>query len=568
MRKIVVVILFFVLYTVQAIAQNKADYYYYKGEKRELTIDSGELKIVCPQNYISTLTELYGLYVISKELGSYKDHKEVAWINVSVSPEDYSMTIEELKNDDNVLFVSRIIKTEGEASMSDRFLVNLNDRSNESQVMELAVTLGVTAEGFIGFDNWFRLKIESGSVGDALYCSNVFFESGLFKDVDPCFDMNIHSAHSSVSSSNQWAIDGTNTDIDALGAWDYNEGNNNVKIAIVDGGIASWHPTFNGTNFGASHAIISGGSSIFPGVYNSHGTELASVIASNHTNGVVYGIAPGVTIMDAAVEITGTRSMLPDELAQQISWSYRNGADIINCSWGSQGNDLNSSVLEQVLDSALYAGRNGKGCIVVFAAGNENQNRISYPGNYNPDILVVGGVRKNGNQASYSNSGPEIDIAAPSDSIFLASVYYVQHASMIPQYTHEYINGTSYSAAFVSGIAGLLLSEVPSLTRKQATDLIERSAQKVGTDIYDVANHNYNGSWNRYVGHGLVNAKNTLCTEICNTTTVHNETIQGCHVKMHDVDTCGDLEIFYYSTVSITDDFYLDTGDELFLIKD
>lgn len=34
------------------------------------------------------------------------------------------------------------------------------------------------------------------------------------------------------------------------------------------------------------------------------------------------------------------------------------------------------------------------------------------------------------------------------------------------------------------------------------------------------------------------------------------------------IDTCGDLEIFYYSTVSITDDFYLDTGDELFLIKD
>lgn len=32
--------------------------------------------------------------------------------------------------------------------------------------------------------------------------------------------------------------------------------------------------------------------------------------------------------------------------------------------------------------------------------------------------------------------------------------------------------------------------------------------------------------------------------------------------------SCGDNEIFYYSTVSITDDFYLDTGDELFLIKD
>jgi len=567
MKRAIIISLLF-LTTLQSFSQVDTEYYYYKGEKQTIKINTGKLKLICPREYVRCISDTYNLKIDSVESCTYRNCKDATRMTITINPSDFSTVLSNLRGDDNILQVSRMVESDTEVSVSDRFLVNIADRSQEPMIEEMATEMGLTGIGFIDLDNWYRLEVSNQSVGDALSCSNIIFESGLCKDVDPCFDIGIQPYHSSVSTSNQWAIDGIGTDIDALGAWEYNEGKSTVKIAIVDCGIASWHPTFEGSHFGSVHAIPSTADQYFNGVYGMHGTELASVIASNHTTGLAYGISPGVTVLDAAT-CMNFNHLLPDELAQQISWARRNGADIINCSWGTQTNDLHSISLEQALDSALYSGRDGKGCVVVFAVGNEHSSQISYPANYNADLLAVGAVKKNGTRSTYSNAGVEIDIVAPGDSIFLASFDMTLHASSTPQYVYKYQEGTSFSAAYASGVAGLLLSEVPTLTGKQVIDLIERSAQKTGNETYQtLSSRSRNGTWNSSMGYGLIDAKHVLCTEYSNTTTSGVTTIEGCHVKMYNIDSCGDIEVFYHATVSITDNFYLELGDEIDFYKE
>ena len=48
-----------------------------------------------------------------------------------------------------------------------------------------------------------------------------------------------------------------------------------------------------------------------------------------------------------------------------------------------------SSLIDDAITEALTSGRGGKGCVVVFAAGNNNGS-IIYPARSNPAILVVG----------------------------------------------------------------------------------------------------------------------------------------------------------------------------------
>ena len=89
------------------------------------------------------------------------------------------------------------------------------------------------------------------------------------------------------------------------------------------------------------------------------------------------------------------------ELASGISWAWQNGADVINNSWGDQGgrfyNQMHSAILEEAITNAMRGGRNGLGCVVVFAAGNTS-SVIDYPANYHDAILTVESITKKGTE--------------------------------------------------------------------------------------------------------------------------------------------------------------------------
>ena len=161
---------------------------------------------------------------------------------------------------------------------------------------------------------------------------------------------------------------------------------------------------------------------------------------------------------------------------------------------------LHSSILEDAITTAITSGRNGKGMIVVFAAGNYNSSTVDYPANFYSDILVVGSINSADKRSSSSSYGTCVDVVAPGNQIW----------STLQQNQTGYMSGTSMAAPHVAGLAALILSINPELTGKEVVNIIEKTAQKVGGYSYTTTSNRPNGTWNNEMGYGLCNAFEAL----------------------------------------------------------
>ena len=155
-----------------------------------------------------------------------------------------------------------------------------------------------------------------------------------------------------------------------------------------------------------------------------------------------------------------------------IYYAVRNGARIINMSWGGP-------IYSQALHEALaYAYR--RGVLLVAAAGNSARNNDlepMYPANFPiPSQITVAASTSFDNLASFSNFGTgRVHVAAPGS--FVRSLKVVTHATK-PGYFHS-LSGTSMAAPFVSGLAAMVLFEKPELNHIQVRQLILNSASQL-----------------------------------------------------------------------------------------
>jgi subtilisin family serine protease len=113
------------------------------------------------------------------------------------------------------------------------------------------------------------------------------------------------------------------------------------------------------------------------------------------------------------------------------------------------------------------------GAILVSAAGNEGHAGVGYPAAYRQVIAVGSFDHENPTgRASFSNWGPEIAVAAPGVDVF--STY------LADGYAQSL--GTSFSAAFVSGLAALLLSQDPDRSDDDIRQLLRFTCEDLPDD--------------------------------------------------------------------------------------
>ena len=204
-------------------------------------------------------------------------------------------------------------------------------------------------------------------------------------------------------------------------------------------------------------------------------------------------------------------------MARGIRWAYEYGADIISNSWGCPA--YNSEIDEAIMDAFRY-GRQGKGCVVVFATGNDSTNIISYPANCNDTILAVGAIDSTGVRATFSQYGTELDLVAPGDKIW----------STIPNQT-GYMSGTSMACPHVAGVAALVLERDPELTVTQINSIICRNAKKLSDVNFNVTK--FDGLWNEEYGYGLVDAYSSV-VNTPHVVYIQNDTITGTEIISAD----------------------------------
>ncbi|MCG1025143.1 kelch repeat-containing protein [Dehalobacter sp.] len=195
-----------------------------------------------------------------------------------------------------------------------------------------------------------------------------------------------------------------------------------------------------------------------------HGTHIAGIIAAEMGNKLgIAGVSPKVKIMPLQVFKNGTA--YTSDIINAINYAKQNGAQIVNCSWGSPSDNM-----------ALQEAMASSGLLFICAAGNSGQNIDSnpvYPAVFNLDnIITVASVNKAGNLSSFSNYGlTSVDVAAPGEDI----------TSTLPGNNYGQSGGTSQAAAFVTGEAALILSKYPNTMVSEIKDRIINSCAKLSS---------------------------------------------------------------------------------------
>jgi subtilisin family serine protease len=282
----------------------------------------------------------------------------------------------------------------------------------------------------------------------------------------------------------------SDADIDAPEAWELwtGAGGEDVVLAIIDTGIAKNHDDLKAK-------LVQGRN-----VYNNsddtddkygHGTHVAGIAGaiSDNERGVA-GVSWGVKLMPVkCLSDSGYGS--ESNCADAIIWATDHGAHIASMSLqfysGTQG-------LE---DAVEYGWENG--VLLVAANGNNRGRVVAYPAKF-PHCMAISATDDRDAFASFSNYGPETDVAAPGDTVY---------STQKPN-TYAYLSGTSMATPCVAGLGGLLKSYNPELSNDEIEQIIEDSAEDRGSDGWDEK-----FGWGRINAHTALQRTTPPCQSVC-----------------------------------------------------
>jgi thermitase len=277
-------------------------------------------------------------------------------------------------------------------------------------------------------------------------------------------------------------------DIKATLAWDETKGDAAVIIAFLDTGVDMSHVELVNKVVSPGRDFVN--SDMDATDDNSHGTWVAGIAAAETNNGEgIAGVAWNCKVLPVKV-MDAEGNGYYDGLIEGLIWAADNGAKVINI---SAGGDAADPALEAACKYAY-----DKKVVLVAAAGNDGLS-VAYPAAYDDYVLAVAATGTSDEHASFSNPGPQVDVAAP--GVWVLGPVPQWYAG--PGY-QPYIFGSGTSAAtpHVSGLAALLVSVKPWLTPKQIMDVIRYTAD-------DVNKAQLPGKDNE-IGYGRINMERAL----------------------------------------------------------
>jgi subtilisin family serine protease len=229
----------------------------------------------------------------------------------------------------------------------------------------------------------------------------------------------------------------------------------NVRVAVIDSGIDIGHPELAGSILDSWDALDSKEGPHF------HGTGVAGAIAAH---GHLMGSAPAAKII--AIRAFGVVQNSAESssfiILRSLDHAASLHAQIVNMSFAGP---------KDALIERGVAAMAAQGIVMIAAAGNAGpKSPPLYPA-ANPNVIAVSGTDAQDRLFSASNRGNYIALAAPGNEIPLAA----------PDAKYDVKSGTSFSGAFVSGIAALVLQRDPSLKPEDVRAILTRTARDLGT---------------------------------------------------------------------------------------
>lgn len=443
--------------------------------------------------------------------------------------------------------------------LTNELVVKFKSHVTESEVNTIAQRYNLTVLRTIPYaGNAFLLRGSEAANYDLLEVAEALVQSGLVEYAEPnlvitAVDDQINPAD--FLYANQWHL----THINLPDAWqilrdsnpagvvpggpgDLTYGSEKIIIAVMDRGIPS-QTTPAGTTTALAPdfmgSVTGGGGKVFrffdfvnmvpnnDAVTINHGVRCAGVAAALADNASVVpgekegvvGAAPNCRVMALMRPSPGTEV----EYADAYIWAagfdsgsktadfpprISSGADVITNSFGllSSEDSPISPFMRDCFDFLTTYGRQGKGVVLFFSAGNSDKDfALERPWAAYEKTLAVAASTKADKRATYSNFGAGIDICAPSsDGVGITTSdlpgqgNLAGHKNGGRDYTDGF-GGTSPSTPLAAGVACLMLSLRPQLTWVEVRQILRDTAIQI-----DVANRHPVGQWVDRDGDGAI----------------------------------------------------------------
>ncbi len=351
----------------------------------------------------------------------------------------------------------------------------------------------------------------------------------------------------------QWGLQNTGqsggtpgVDINVLPVWPQYTGAG-VRVGVVDSGFQLAHPDL-ARNVDVKDSFdavtnVAGGNPVFAA--DNHGTPVAGIIAEAQNNGIGgSGVAPDATLISYRIlgrpDPNNQLTVDPNYQSSEVrafSRALADGVDVLNNSWGFAANNqpipfASNFNLSNSLGAAETAfgtlGRNGKGSVALFAAGNYRAqgDDAEFSNQANSRFsITVGALTNQGTTSVYSTPGASLLVAAPAGDYGSATAPngtitttdrtstdgYNTTAGAVGDYTYGF-NGTSAATPFVSGVVALMLQANPNLGYRDVQEILAytaRNTDPTNASWLTTAAGTWNGGGLHYspdYGFGLVDA--------------------------------------------------------------
>lgn len=449
--------------------------------------------------------------------------------------------------------------------------------TDEASIDELAEKYKLVHRGTMGHSHVFAVTQATGV--NCIKAANQIRQEESVADASPLPLQNIRKfGFTAALFPRQWHLDSSlrvspdlapDAGIDAPLAWQITNGSPNIVVAVMDDGFDLSHPAFQGVNLSPAARDFAA-SDNRPAAENGdyHGTPVAALIFGQ---GDIRGVAPGCQFLPVRIPFGTTAAAF--DIVQAFRYvSLR--ADVVNCSFGTppSSSPFHQAFRDEIAQLVRSGGRQGRGLVMVFAAGNDdsptylpasqNINGIQFLGANDqiatippgievhsgypeiPGVIAVAAMSSRKRKSGFSNWGPNITVAAPSNNShqlrrFAAFAANYRGLGLVSAtnrlgfgepfaprpddlstldvredfYTEQF-GGTSGAAPIVAGVCALILSANPSLSAAQVRQILTSSATNNVDPTLDLVNdrnvQNKSGQFvnNRslWFGAGKVNA--------------------------------------------------------------
>ncbi len=437
---------------------------------------------------------------------------------------------------------------------TDQLTIQFRESLTSERMQQIAASAGLRILKLIsGVPKAFVFQIRTTSIVNPLQLAAALMQNSEIVLVEPNVAVMIQPCYRPRESDygKQWYLHheggeglAAGSHIFAEAAWNMTRGKRSITVAVVDTQIDLTHPDFQSEGKIVAPADLQARNA--PAQNDKHGTAIAQIAVADETGKGMVGVAPGCALMPIRIG-----PFIDDQTIEQISqWAIDKGADVLCCGWNAAAIYFPLSLRQRVaLTQAATQGRDGRGCVIVFAAGNANrpidgvvneqgwtdqvlQGNTRWLNGFavHPDVLTVAACNSLNQKSMASNWGNGISVVAPSGSGL--PMIYSQRIGQLPTTpqvtdpqtgrsldwnslataaTSVLLGGTSAASAIVAGVAALVLSINPDLTAETVRQILEQTADRMIDRLPDPQLGLSLGGYdeNRYsawFGYGKVNA--------------------------------------------------------------